>query len=220
MNQQNQSIEDRQAMRRRFLEVIYAASEGNTLKFVDMNVVEAELGLNLQQAFAISKYLNDKGLVVIAGGDGVWRITPEGIDAVERPASFNAVSAFGSVVNNHIFAPHSTIGGIQQGATHSTQTVNTVNFGPQEARDVGDFVAQLKEQLPQLPLDGDAHQDASTQIAMLELQLKTGKPNKVIIGESLKTVRALLEGVAGNLIAAGLLGQLTPLFSTLGLPHH
>ena len=97
MDQQKQSIEDRQAMRRRFIEVIYTASEANTLKFIGMDVVGPELGLDLQQAFSIGNYLSSKGFVVLAGGEGVWRITQAGIDAVEQPESPSAASSASSI---------------------------------------------------------------------------------------------------------------------------
>ncbi len=197
MDQQNQSIEDRQAMRRRFLEVIYTASEGDTLKFVGMDVIGPELGLTLQQAYPIGKYLADKGLILFAGGDGVWRIAQAGIDAVEQPKSPSALSALGSTINNHIFAPNSTIGAIQQGATHSTQTVSNPQAG---ASDIAHLVDLLLARLPQSNIGGNELIEVESSLETIKAQTKKPAPNTVILGEAGKSLRNVTEGV----IAAGI----------------
>ncbi len=197
MDQRKQSIEDRQLMRRRFLEVIYIASEANTLKFVGMDVVGPELGLDLQQAFSVGSYLSSKGLVVLVGGEGLWRITQAGIDAVEQPKSSSAVSALGATVNNHIFAPNSTIGAIQQGTTHSTQMVNNPQAG---ASDLAHLVDQIFMHLPHSSIRGNDLIEVESSLETIKAQTKKISPNTVILGEAGKSLRNITEGV----IAAGI----------------
>ncbi len=199
-----------------YLEQVYEQTGGNKNTVVDLWHPGTTLGFSREETESIYDYLEGEGLVKAQALGGAIGITHAGIVEVEEALSEPQQPTQHFPAN--VISIGTMIGGaIQKDVQNSTQTVN---FGPQETQSIGDFVAKLKQHLPQVPLDNDAHLDATTQIATIELQLKAPKPNKTIIGESLRTVRNLLEGVAGNLVAAGLLGQLTPLLVTLGLPHH
>lgn len=215
MDQQKQSIEARQLMRRQFLEVIYGASEANMLKSIGMDVVGPALGLNLQQAFPIGKYLTDKGLLLFAGGDGVWRITQPGIDAVEQPESPSAVAALGPIINNHIFASNSTIGAIQQGAIHSTQTVSNSHAG---ASDIAHLVDQIFERLPESNLSGNDLIEVQSSLETIKAQTKRPTPSAVIFSEAGRSIRNITEGVIASSIQPATLVLLHQLLQSL--PNH
>ncbi len=199
-----------------YLEKVYEETGGNKHAVVDLWNPGVALGFSRAETENIYDYLEGEGLVEAQALGEAIGITHAGIVEVEKALSEPQQPTQHFPAN--VISIGTMIGGaIQQDVQNSTQTVN---FGPQETQSIGDFVAKLKQQLPQVPLEADDHQDVATQVAAIELQLNAPKPNKVIIAESLKTVRSLLEGVAGNLVAAGLLGQLTPLLVMLGLPHH
>jgi len=61
------------------------------------------------------------------------------------------------------------------------------------------------------------HADAQAQLATIEAQLSTSRPNSTIIGESLKTFRNILEGAAGSILASELIQRIPQLLHQL--PH-
>ena len=70
------------------------------------------------------------------------------------------------------------------------------------------FIAELNKSIDKLDLEQSKKQKLITEISTIESQANSPKPKKKIIFESLKTLRTILEGMAGNVIAAGLLSKL------------
>jgi len=70
------------------------------------------------------------------------------------------------------------------------------------------FIAELNKSIDKLDLEQSKKQKLITEISTIESQANSPKPKKKIIFESLKTLRTILEGIAGNVIAAGLLSKL------------
>ncbi len=94
---------------------------------------------------------------------------------------------------------------IQQAAHNSTQTFN---LSVDNTQDMKAFVQQFKAQLDQIPFNSDDRAETSAELITIEAQLASPRPKQPVISESLNTIRTLLEGVAGNFVAAGLMQQL------------
>lgn len=77
---------------------------------------------------------------------------------------------------------------------------------------VAKFVEALKSTIEILGLDEKGKKEAASEIATLESQIKSPNPKQSILRESLGSVRRILEGAAGNLVASGLLNQIGVLF--------
>jgi hypothetical protein len=83
-----------------------------------------------------------------------------------------------------------------------------MNFG-----EVGAFVQKVKESAGSLGLEAAQVQDLSADASTVESQLRSSQPKKSVISECLYSIKSILEGAAGTVLAAGLLTHLTPLLS-------
>jgi len=94
---------------------------------------------------------------------------------------------------------------IQQNTQNSNQTmINEINL-----EEVSTFISTIKHNLNQIGLQGASQKVVETEVAVISTQLESEKPNPSIIKQSLQTVKTVLEGVTGSLIASGLLHELT-----------
>lgn len=94
---------------------------------------------------------------------------------------------------------------LQQDSPNATQSL-TVNM---DLNQLAGFIETLKGQIEGLPLNSIEKDELCAEISTIEHQIASPKPKPVIVKESLKTVRSILEGIAGSMIASGLLTQLT-----------
>jgi len=111
--------------------------------------------------------------------------------------SYQTVNNIGSMSNSQL----------QQDSPNANQTL-TINT---DLGEVQKFIGNLKGQYAQLALNASEKEELQAEIATLEHQLKSPNPKQIIVKESLKSVRAILEGIAGSMIASGLLSQLVVL---------
>jgi hypothetical protein len=80
----SEDIRRRRENRKRFLELLYDASEGGDSEYLDGYELAAQLGLERQDAERIVRYHEDHGFVILTGRHGLTvRITARGIDHVE-----------------------------------------------------------------------------------------------------------------------------------------
>lgn len=96
---------------------------------------------------------------------------------------------------------------LQQDSSGAHQTQNIT----QTDTNVAEFIAQLKEAYVELQLDKDQQAELEADVSTIESQLTSPKPKPVIIAESLKSTRSILEGITGSVLATGLLSQLAGL---------
>lgn len=76
---------------------------------------------------------------------------------------------------------------------------------------VSDFMRKLKAHATDLKLDSANSDQLSVEIRKVETQMASTAPSRSVLHESLSTIRSLLEGCAGSLIASGLLFELQKL---------
>lgn len=93
---------------------------------------------------------------------------------------------------------------LQQDSSGAIQKLNIkININ-----DLLAFIAELNKSINKLNLEKNEKQELITKVDIIGKQANSSKPKEKIIFESLKTLRTILEGVAGNVIAAGLLSKL------------
>lgn len=73
---------------------------------------------------------------------------------------------------------------------------------------VGDFIQTLKVHLHELKLASRNDDQFRIEIRRLETQMASPNPIRNVVYESLRTIRNLLEGCAGSLIASSLLFEI------------
>ena len=105
-------------------------------------------------------------------------------------------------ITNNIGSMHNSQ--IQQDSANATQSLNVAT----NSDDLKTFIEELKSSLDKLSLNQEQTAELKETIATLEIQANSTKPKETIIRESLHTVRNILEGTTGSIIATGLLYQL------------
>ena len=75
-----------------------------------------------------------------------------------------------------------------------------------------DLIRELKACEQEEKLSDDGREQLKTCISILEVQSRAKKPNYVIVDEVIKTVRSVLEGVAGSVAASNLPNAMSLLF--------
>lgn len=86
------------------------------------------------------------------------------------------------------------------------QTVNQMNLD-----EVSTILTEIKDSLDKLKLPADQEKELDIGINTIESQISSQKPNQVIIKESFKSIRNILEGCASSAIAPTLIMGLTKL---------
>lgn len=111
-----------------------------------------------------------------------------------------------SEANYHVHY-HGNVGKsqIQQGTVDSSQVITTRQFDIDAVKAV---VTELRANVAQLELAADQNRQLAAELASIEAQLAAPQPRQGIIAECLDSVRNILEGCAGSLIASGLLHRL------------
>jgi hypothetical protein len=106
-------------------------------------------------------------------------------------------------ITNHIGNMHNSQ--LQQDSASATQSLTVTETNTTELKN---FIEELKKAMDSLQLAQEQSQELNEAIAMLEIQVNSAKPNNVIIRESGLTVRNVLEGMTGSIIASGLIYKL------------
>jgi hypothetical protein len=74
------------------------------------------------------------------------------------------------------------------------------------------FLQRLREEAKHLKLDSAFEKELFAEISTVESQANSPRPKPSILSESLKTIRTILEGAAGNVFASGLLTEMMKFF--------
>ncbi len=92
---------------------------------------------------------------------------------------------------------------IQQGSPNAKQIMSVRGL---DQNAVADFIQVLRRHEPELKLS--APNQLETEIQRVESEIATPNPNENVLRESLQTIRNIIEGCAGSLIASGLLYEI------------
>jgi AbiTii len=116
-----------------------------------------------------------------------------------------------NTASQHTYNTTYNIGSMQnsQIQQHSTgpQTLNVNN----ELRVLTEFLSKLVSCLDSLELQEDSKNELLAEVATVESQAKSPRPKRAIISESLKSIRIILEGATGSILASELLPELAKL---------
>jgi hypothetical protein len=198
-------LTEKKAQRLRFLHALYNATDGDGTQLVDMWELGQELGLQSTDTQKVAEYLDGEGLIEFRVLGGGIAITHEGVVQVEAALSKpdEATQYFPAAINYlHI---GSVVGSqIQQG----TQQSSISTFAGERLGDLVEFVASLRQALPELLLSSEAKAEAEAEAATLEAQSKSPKPKTSVIRESLLSLRHILEHAAGHAAAVELLTRI------------
>lgn len=132
--------------------------------------------------------LESKGII----GDGM-SFSKEERQAASQ-ITYQVTNNIGSMENSQL----------QQNSAGATQTQNISIL----TADFSEFIQQLKSVIFELGLNQQDAAELEAEVLTIEHQVASPKPKQLIITESLKSVRSILEGITGSVLATGLLAQL------------
>jgi hypothetical protein len=104
-----------------------------------------------------------------------------------------------NITGGNIIAGGNFQGPVQQGTSHSTQTVST---SPNDLQPLADFVREMKAALGGSDIPQEAKQEALAEIAVIEAQLVSPRPKQGIIRETFVEIRRFVQ-TYGPQIALG-----------------
>lgn len=94
---------------------------------------------------------------------------------------------------------------IQQHTQHSIQT----QINEMDLEKVNEFISMLRGNLSHITLEREVKEALELEISKIPNELMTNKPKTQIIKESMRTIKSVLEGITGSLIASGLLHEIS-----------
>lgn len=202
------SLEQKKKNRFLFLKCLYESSNGDTRAMFDMREVGKELKLNSDEISQIVDYLIGELLIESRALGGIIGLTHWGIKEVEQAIQNPNKPTEHFLPLNIINIETMTNSTLQQGTTNST-----INFtyNTQTAVDIEKIVSQLNDIKDSLNLSNELQNELISELQTIEIQKKSSKPKSIIITESLKSIRTILESVAGNAMTPVIIGQISKL---------
>ena len=205
------SIDELQKKRFQFLHRLYEKTEGNEREMINELELGNELGFDKAETEIISQYLVGEYLMEYAARRAI-AITHQGVIEVEgallHPEEPTQYFPPVNIINIH----HMEGSQIQQGTVSSNQTGN---FRLTNTPDFNDFIRLLKEKHPELNLNEEDGSEINAEISTLESQIGSSRPKPGIIQESLLSIKRILEGAGGAIVAQQLLPFIPSLLDAL-----
>jgi len=193
-----------------FLQLLYNASNGDSGSMFDMWEVGGELRFDEEEIRKIVDYLIDEGLLEARALGGVIGLTHWGIKEVEQALENPDKPTEHFLPINIITIGTMTNSTLQQGTNSST--IN-FHFDNGKINELDIIINSLKDIQNTLNISVDLHQELISEIQTLESQKQSPRPKSVIITESLKTIRTILENVAGNAMTPVIVEQITKMLA-------
>jgi hypothetical protein len=189
------SLEDKKKERFLFLQKLYDITDGNSSYIVSMWELGEELGFDNNKTQNIVDYLTDEGLLEPKALGGGIAINHDGIIEIEDSQANpdSPTQHFPPINLIHIENMNSS--SIQQVTSYSTQTIN---FNIEKFEVVKRIIQEIENIKEQINLDKEIFDELISEVDTLKSQLKSPKPKNIILTESLKTIRNILEGIASN----------------------
>jgi hypothetical protein len=202
MTDQIQEIKHR---RFQYLKKLYEITGGSEYIAVSFLEIGRELGFSASESDRIDDFLAGEGLIKPDGIGPMIVIKHEGIKEIEKALSKPDEPTEHFLPINYIYVEQMNGSQIQQGSNQSTQNGN---YSSNDFEAILKFIADLKGKIAELKLDRDTQKEANSEIETIESQIRSPRPKSGIIKECLLTIRSILEGAAGNVIAGLLLQQI------------
>ena len=201
-------IAQKKKSRYEFLNKLYEVTDGDSSLIVDMWELGKEINIERKDISNIVDYLKEEYLIKPMTLGGGISITHEGILEIEELHNSPDVPTVHFPAINVINVENMNNSAIQQGNTNSTQNIL---FEQTKSDDLQKLILEIERIKNDLNLRKEDIVELEAELATIKSQSKSPKPKKIIITESLKTIRNLIEGVAGNAITPIIIGMINRL---------
>lgn len=188
-----------------FLKNLYDSSNGSTDAVFDMHEVGSELLFDSEETSKVVDYLINENLIQPFGLGGTIQLTHWGLkeveDAIENPDQptphfpINIIN-IGSMNNSTL-----------QQATHNSSI--TVAIDQRKLDELSNILSSLKGIQSTLDTSIDLHKELISEIETIASQQRSPRPKSIIITESLKVVKEILEKITVNAATPAIIDQIT-----------
>jgi len=208
------ATEEMKTKRSQFLHKLYGLTGGDESKWFRVFQIGEELGFDSNLTANIARYLGGEGLIVVHKtftGDpnnNLIGISHEGIREVEGAVSDPGTPTYHFQSGNTIYVGQMTGSQIQQASPEATQVVA---IGEDRYEELKEIIQSLKDSIDQLGIEPQQKDDLQAEIRTMDAQMSSSKPKAAIITECLSSIRVIIEGATGSLLASSLLGKIVPL---------
>lgn len=205
-------LEEKRKRRFIYLNALYEKTDGDTLKHISMFDLGRGIGFSDEETQKVVNYLIGENLLEIVDFQGI-AISHYGVVNVEEALSSpeEETHYFPPVVN--VMNVHTMIGSqIQQGTIGSSQVIT---LSSEDLLSLQQLVKELLEKLPELDLSDSARREMEAEAKTINSQVSSPNPKQSIIKESISSIKTILEGAAGNIIASEFLRNWLPIISKM-----
>jgi hypothetical protein len=199
------NTEDKKKDRYLYLQSLYDLTDGNPAAFLNMWELGSELGFDRVKTRNVVDYLIAEGLLEPRALGGIISITHDGIIEIEDSKSNPDSPTLHFLPLNLIQIENMNNSAIQQGTSYSMQQIN---FNSEKLDQLPKIINEIEVIKDQIEIDKTLYDELISEVETLKSQMKSPKPKNVILGESLKSIRSILEGVVGNLITPIIIDQI------------
>jgi hypothetical protein len=198
-----------QKKRFQFLYRLYQLSGGDEFSLVDMYQIGRGLGFDRKLTEKIVWHLHQEGLIgeMTAYGGGIG-ISHQGIYEVEEALSKpnKPTHHFPALNIISIGSIGQMIGSPIQQASPGVEQVITINEHKYE--ELQKVMQSLRGFIDNLGLSLQQKSDLKAEIQTIEGQMTSSKPKSLVMTQCLDSIRNILEGAAGNVLASVLLSKI------------
>jgi len=202
------TLEETKIDRFNFLKKVYEKKTRGGLQISQASKIAEEIGLEGNEAELIVEYLEGENLLQTHDeiGESI-SITHYGKLKIEEALSkpneptkyfppVNIIYNYGEMNNSPIM----------QGSSDSNQTFNlTLN----NTNELKKFIELFEQRFAELPFKSEEDRnEAFAEVQTIKSQLSSPRPKDIVIQESRKTMRNILEGMTGSILATELLKYL------------
>jgi len=202
-------VDDMRKKRFEFLRKLYELSGGDQLKWFNMQEIGNPLRFKRDLAEKVGMYLKEERLIKFHTCEPNIGITHWGVKVVEEALSnpekstdyfppVNIIST-GDIVNSQI----------QVQSVGAKQTMES-KIPEYEKLEVA--LDQIQASLDKLELNAEQRSDMAGHIGTIRVQMSLYEPKVGIIRECVSSIRHILEGIAGSVLASGLLQKIQAAF--------
>lgn len=184
-----------------FLQHLYEEVKGDTEARVNTSDISKKLGFNREETRLIVKYLADESLIKTTTTQySIWldhKGRKEIEEALRNPdKATKYFSPYSSINIIHINNMENSV--LQQGTINSE--VNSY-FDNNQINNLDNIINEINSVKETLDISINLHKELMAEIQTLQSQKQSPRPKNIIIKESLKSIRTILEGAAGNTVA-------------------
>lgn len=189
-----------------FLRHLYETTKGRRDVMVSLFEIAAEIGIDKGEEGPLADYLEGEGLLDFVTLQGNICITHEGIIQVEKALTQpdKATDYFPPVNVIHVETMNNSQ--IQQATIESIQVFN---LNENKISAIEKFLGDLRKNTAELDLGKDLLSELEAEMSTIDAQINSPKPKSGILKATLLSIKTILEGAAGSVIASQLIEQLS-----------